>query len=245
VRLTGGSALLVAGCLIAASCGGRSAARESDATGGFDDRDAAAIEQMSSEDEAPPDGDAGHHHGVTAEVDLSADEQLALAGQLATAYSTIPSMDTLEEADALGFVLASAPIPGIGAHFVDWSQIVEPFDPAKPSMLLFDVRSEPARLVGYSYAVFGEDEPDGFAGPNDHWHRHRGLCIDATSGWLIREGSPAERCEGTYVAGGDIWMLHAWVVPEYENRDGIFAVFNPRLCPPDAGTPDILRCPDE
>ena len=246
MRRTGGYALLAAGCLIAAACGGSSDAARSDDVGpGFTDADRDAIEQMSREDEAPPEGDAGHHHGVTEEVVLDADDQLALAGELATAYSTIDTMDTLEEADALGYVLASAPIPGIGAHFVHWSQIVQPFDSATPSMLLFDVTTEPATLVGYSYAVFSETEPEGFAGTNDHWHRHRGLCVDDTTGWLIREGSPPERCEGTYIAGGDFWMLHAWVVPAYENRDGMFAVFNPRLCPPAAGTPDILRCPEE
>ena len=63
--------------------------------------------------------------------------------------------------------------------------------------------------------------------------------------WVDREEAtgPSD-CAGTYLAGGDLWMLHAWVVRGYDNRDGRFATFNPKLCPPDAGTPDLLRCPD-
>jgi hypothetical protein len=40
-------------------------------------------------------------------------------------------------------------------------------------------------------------------------------------------------------------MLHAWPVHGYDNADGRFATFNPKLCPPMVGTPDIARCPDE
>ena len=68
------------------------------------------------------------------------------------------------------------------------------------------------------------------------------MCI--VNGWLDREEAkgPGD-CAGTLLAGGDLWMLHAWVVPTFPNRLGHFAVFNPTLCPRDAGTPDILRCP--
>ena len=85
--------------------------------------------------------------------------------------------------------------------------------------------------------------PEGFAGPNDHWHQHIGLCVD--NGWVVREQtSGPDACDGTYIAGGDFWMLHAWVVPRWDNRKGQFAPFNPKLCPPIVGTPDVNRCPD-
>ena len=86
-------------------------------------------------------------------------------------------------------------------------------------------------------------EPVGFAGTNDHWHQHTGLCV--VNGWVDREeaASPA-RCAGTFLAGGDLWMLHAWVVPSFPDRLGKFATFNPVLCPPAVGTPDISRCPE-
>ena len=40
-------------------------------------------------------------------------------------------------------------------------------------------------LVGYSYWVQSATEPEGFAGSNDHWHQHQGLCI--VNGWADRE----------------------------------------------------------
>ena len=46
------------------------------------------------------------------------------------------------------------------------------------------------------------------------------------------------------LAGGDIWMLHAWVVPGHPDSDGRFATFNQTLCPSYIGTADISRCPD-
>ena len=65
------------------------------------------------------------------------------------------------------------------------------------------------------------------------------------NGWTLREeaGSAAE-CPGTYLAGADLWMLHAWVVPGWENPLGRFANIHPALCPSRFGTPDVLRCPD-
>ncbi len=39
-------------------------------------------------------------------------------------------------------------------------------------------------------------------------------------------------------------MLHAWVVPRWNNRKGDFAPFNPKICTPVVGTPDVNRCPE-
>jgi hypothetical protein len=50
-------------------------------------------------------------------------------------------------------------------------------------------------------------------------------------------------CAGHVLAGSDLWMLHAWVVPGWENRWGNFATHHPALCPSAVGTPDIIRCP--
>ena len=167
----------------------------------------------------------------------------AFANEWLTAQRAIPSHDTIDEAVALGYVRATSRVAGIGTHFVRWSQIAQPFDPGGPAMLLFDERREPPALVGYSYALQSPTQPEGFAGGNDAWHQHTGLCV--ANGWVVREQSDgADECEGTYIAGGDFWMAHAWVVPGWENRTGRFGPFNPKLCPPDAGTPDMARCPE-
>ena len=86
-------------------------------------------------------------------------------------------------------------------------------------------------------------EPAGFAGGNDVWHRHTNLCI--VNGWVDREGvSSADHCAGALLAGSDLWMLHAWVVPGFANRWGDFATLHPALCPGPDGRPDIARCPE-
>jgi hypothetical protein len=191
-----------------------------------------------------PTSDAGHAHtdSVT-EVALDAVDAPDFERQWSAAQDAIALHDTQDEASKLGYVRATAPAGGIGTHWVLWSQIAKPFDPAVPSMLLFDERRDPAVLVGYSYALQSPTRPDGFAGANDHWHQHRGLCVD--DGWVVREQtSGPDACGGTYIAGGDFWMLHAWVVPGWDNRKGDFAPFNPKLCPPVVGTPDVNRCPD-
>ena len=158
------------------------------------------------------------------------------------ARAAVPGVDTVGEATAAGYTRAAVQVPGIGTHWVDWTLIAAPFDPARPAMLLFDERGPSPRLVGFSYWVQSDDEPQGFAGANDVWHRHTNLCI--VNGWVDRERSESRAdCAGQVLAGSDLWMLHAWVVPGWENRWGNFAIHNPALCPRSAGTPDILRCP--
>ena len=190
----------------------------------------------------PPAEDGHHHHGGShSPAEVSAADQPQLDAELERARSVLDTVDTVEEAAARGYVLATSPSPGIGTHWVRWSQILEPFTPDNPSMLLFDHTKSPPVLVGYSYAVQSKREPLGFTGKSDEWHRHAGLCV-ALSGWVIRERATGpDACDGSYIAGGDFWMLHAWVVPRWENADGIFAPANPKLCPKDVG-PDFLRC---
>jgi hypothetical protein len=206
--------------------------------------EAEAIVALGATGAGIPVGGSGHSHSDTvADVALDSVDAPIFDSQWAAAQAAIPNHDTEEEAAALGYVRATAPAGGIGTHWVLWSQIAKPFDPAVPSMLLFDERKNPPILVGYSYALQAPTVPEGFAGPNDHWHQHRGLCVD--DGWVVREqASGPDACGGTYIAGGDFWMLHAWVVPDWSNRKGAFAPFNPKLCPPIAGTADVNRCPD-
>jgi hypothetical protein len=206
--------------------------------------EAESIVALGNTGAGPPTVHTGHSsEDLVPAVPLSAADSALFDSQWLAAQQAIPHLDTLQKASALGYVRAAAPAGGIGTHWVLWSQIAKPFDPAKPSMLLFDERRDPAVLVGYSYALQSPTRPEGFAGPNDHWHQHIGLCVD--NGWVVREQtSGPDACNGTYIAGGDFWMLHAWVVPRWDNRKGQFAPFNPKLCPSIVGTPDVNRCPD-
>ena len=135
----------------------------------------------------PPAGDA-HGHGATGHADshaLTAAQQSEFDRQWQTAVAAVPTLDSVEEAAAAGYTQASFTAPGVGVHWVKWSLVDRPFDPAAPSMLLFDPRSDPPALAGFSYWLRADNEPAGFAGPNDTWHRHSGLCV--ANGWVDRE----------------------------------------------------------
>jgi hypothetical protein len=203
---------------------------------------AAAIIHLAEEasQDPPAPGAMDMSGGPETTVPLAADAEQRFDQQWAEAQAAVPRLDTPDKARAAGYTPAAVPISGIGVHWVNWTLIDKPFDPAHPAMLLFDQRKEPARLVGFSYWIHAP-APDGFAGDNDVWHQHTNLCI--VNGWVDREmaATPAD-CAGSFLAGSDLWMLHAWVVPGRPNRWGPFAVDNPALCPPAAGTPDIARC---
>jgi hypothetical protein len=208
----------------------------------------AAIEHLvATASPLPPDHRMMHHgheeSGPATTVELGPAESSRLNQQWMKARAAVPGLDTAREAAAAGYTPAAVQVPGIGTHWVNWTLIDAPFDPARPAMLLFDERGQSPVLVGFSYWLRSVQEPQGFAGDNDVWHEHTNLCI--VNGWIDREQvqSPAA-CAGDVLAGSDLWMLHAWVVPGWENRWGNFAVHNPALCPKPAGTPDILRCPE-
>ena len=116
---------------------------------------------------------------------LPAADQASSIASGQTAVAAAARLDTAAKANAAGYVVASTNAPGVGVHFVKWSLIDKPFDPAAPSMLLFDVERRRPVLAGFSYWVHSDDAPAGFAGANDHWHQHSGLCI--VNGWVDRE----------------------------------------------------------
>ncbi len=180
-------------------------------------------------------------------VPLDDAERAEFEQQWAQATSAAQAVSTLEAAEAAGYRQASTDAPGLGAHWVKWSLVDKPFDPAKPSMLLFKERrySQPPELVGFSYWVASAAEPEGFAGPNDTWHAHHGMCF--IDGWLRSENLEVrDDCADTWIDASDLWMLHAWPVPGSTNRWGPFADMNPSLCGVPPNTPDILKCnPDE
>ena len=108
-------------------------------------------------------------------------------------------------------------------------------------MLLLDTTpGHVPRLAGFVYWIRSPVPPAGFTGDADVWHSHRGLCFREDV--LAQEDVPSpEQCAGKWIDGSDLWMLHAWVVPGYENPDGVFAPTNSKLCPPRRGS-DALSC---
>ena len=204
--------------------------------------EAVGIARLAQERSTPvPDvekHDHDHDHDSGPSRELTPEEQQTFDEQWAAATGAIPRYDTIAEVEAAGYVLASGNNDGSGVHYVKWSIIDRPFDPAEPSMLLFEelVRGEEMELIAYSYWVSSDGPPEGFAGDEDSWHRHLGVCF--VNGYIKDENVLSEQCPGDWVNGMDLWMLHAWIVPGLANEYGRFHNVNPLLCEHACGLED-------
>jgi hypothetical protein len=155
---------------------------------------------------------------------------------MAAARAVALRYPTVKDAEAAGYIKSTPFVPCIGAHYTNIG-LVGAFDPAKPSELLFDGTKPDSQIIGLSYLVFHPGgAPDGFAGPNDHWHQHNangGLCFSKTTGVVIgAEQLTPEQCSainGEKRPLPDVWMLHDWVVPGWSCSWGVFAPECPEL----------------
>jgi hypothetical protein len=125
-------------------------------------------------------------------------------------------------------------LPGIAAHFMNFDYVDGEFVLEEPEMLLYDGDGPSANIVGLSYYIMkeGDTEPTaGFAGDNDHYHRHVGLCI---RDGVVAAGSNTSQSEcaalgGKKSDGASGWMSHVWIVPGCESDWGVFSGANPVL----------------
>ena len=156
-----------------------------------------------------------------------------LGMQLAQARVAAMTLPTLGEAEAAGYRKVTTYLPCIGAHLMNFKFVDGVFDPTQPEMLLYDGNGPNAHVVGLSYYVITRDKkaPEGFAGPNDPWHQHIGLCV--RGGLVIgSEKTTKEECAGrggVKADGSNAWMNHTWAVPGWESPWGIFSGEHPEL----------------
>jgi hypothetical protein len=158
-----------------------------------------------------------------------------LAAQLDEAREAAARFPTVADAVAAGYGQGDTYYAGLGVHFQDYALLGE-FDPGRPVQLLYEGDAPESRLVGLSYVMelAGDEPPEGFAGDNDVWHRHRSFCLDTArrSLNLAADVLSADECMaigGTHIPNETLWMLHAWVVSGCESDWGIFSAANPRL----------------
>ena len=177
-------------------------------------------------------GEAHGHRGPSVQAALDEPTRSLLAVQLTQARAAAARYPTAADATAAGYRRVTGYLPCIGAHYMNFSLVDGTFDPEQPEMLLYGGNGPTARMIGLSYYVTGTAvAPDGFAGPNDPWHQHIGLC---TRGGVVVGGSSltAEECAqrgGTKADGSTSWMVHAWVVPGWESAWGTFSAEHPEL----------------
>lgn len=197
-------------------------------------------------------GLGGHAHAGPANADQVAELQpdraldvstrARLAEQLVVARQAAMQYPTVADAQRAGLILAGGFAPLVGAHYVAIAGAIHPnlpdgsLDVAHPGTYIYDGTSPTSRLVGLMYLSMTAAAPAGFAGPNDHWHRHFNTCVKYGSG-TIEVPFPADRdvtkrqCDAV---GGSfmkqtIWMVHAWVVPGWDSPAGVFSHDNPNL----------------
>ena len=174
------------------------------------------------------EADHAHGDGTVHDVQpMAPDVRDELAAQLITARQAALGHPTVAMALQDGYHMVVPYVPLIGAHYMKFSLVDGRFDPEKPEMLLYDGTGADAKIVGLSYYVRGDTEPPGFAGPNDHWHRHIGLCVSPKSLSVIGGEKLTEaECKargGVKADGSEFWMVHAWVVPGWDSPQGVFS----------------------
>jgi hypothetical protein len=167
---------------------------------------------------------------------LDAASRDALKAQLSEARNFALRYPTVADATAAGYRLAGGFAPGSGAHYITYGGMTGQgsFDPTKPLSLIYDGISPTSQVTGLMYYGMGESPPEGFAGPNDHWHRHSSVCIKNGPGGLevpFPADADVTRAQCAAVQGSFLeltgYMVHAWVVPSWESPLGVFSHDNP------------------
>ena len=155
-----------------------------------------------------------------------------LARQLVAARVFAMKYPTVANATAAGYHLVGGGFgPGSGAHYM--GPFSFKFDPSQPAALIYDGVSATSQVVGLMYYSMGYWPPAGFAGPNDHWHRHSGVCLGKGAAVLFPPDSNVTAAQCAKAHGGFMpvtgFMVHAWVVPGWESPQGVFSHENPDL----------------
>jgi hypothetical protein len=184
------------------------------------------------------DGHTDHSHlGPTLEVQITDPAtRRKLNRQLAAARDAVRGVHTAADAMAQGYVQVTVDLAYLGVHYLKTEYLSQPFDPSRPTHLIFGTDAPDAPLIGLMYYVNRVGRPpSGFAGPNDLWHRHLQACMNEGI-MLALDDISVEQCAGI---GGVItplgaeyesrWMVHVWAVPGQENPWGTFANGDPVL----------------
>lgn len=198
-----------------------------------------------------PTGGAGHHEEWTTEAILDPAVQADLTNEMAVVREITAEYPTVADAEAAGLTPVGPFAAGSGAHYLRPDVMsggggggLGAFEVERPIIYLFAGNDPSSPVVGLMYYLFG-DEPEGFSGPNDHWHQHTGLCLGYSADAIdialpVDQDATREQCDavhGNYM-GTTGWMIHVWSAPGWEAPEGIFAHDNSLLVCTDGTAPE-------
>ncbi|MFM8303457.1 MAG: hypothetical protein ACKOA9_04035 [Actinomycetota bacterium] len=190
----------------------------------------------------------GHQHSTAPAVKLDAASQTALTQQLNQLSPLIARYPNIAAAEAAGYRRAGPFTPGLGTHYGTMGRaipedVVQGVDGPMTPMLVFDGTAPDAPLAGFmllSFVGSAAAPPEGFVGPNDHWHFHTNTCVVFRNGVIEAPlGADGKATpEDCRAVGGSLIkvttsMVHVWTVPGYESPNGIFTEVNPTITCPD------------
>jgi hypothetical protein len=190
----------------------------------------------------------GHQHasGIV-EIDNATQAQLSV--QLAQTVKLVERYPNIAAAEAAGWRRAGPFSPGLGTHYTRFSlngapdEVIQGVDGPMSPTLIFDGIEPDAPIAGFMYMSYagGGKEPQGWIGPNDHWHYHDNVCIAYKNGRIeapLGADDPDVTQEMCSKYGGRLikntgYMVHVWTVPGYESSRGVFSEVNPAITCPD------------
>ena len=223
-----------------------------------DDPAAAAVpEAAHGHEDAPAVDDRGfallengeqHHEDFTQALDPATRQELAApVGARARSRDEVPD----RRRRGSGGDAAAGPFsPGLGAHYLNFGTTVKSFTGEAvadgdefiqaPIAWIYDGTNPDSRIAGLFYSASGDTPPEGFAGPNDIWHKHSNVCIVNTPTGIDtplgadHDIDPADcRAVGGNLIPQTGYLLHVWVVPGYESPEGVFSHLSSAVTCPD------------
>jgi len=183
-----------------------------------------------------------HTHGF--DLPMTQAERKELGRQLDLARATALRYPTLGDAQRAGMFRVGPFAPGLGTHmlmpgnagFAAGATPLTDEQIAHPIAWIFDGTKATSPVVGLFYNANVPD-PAGFVGPNDVWHQHTNICIVRSAGGGVDAPLGADRnatkaqCDAVhgFLVKATGPLLHTWVVPGYEDSQGVFSHLNPAV----------------
>lgn len=177
---------------------------------------------------------SGHDHGAgtaPTNANLTAAQRTELAAQIDKARIAALAYPTVADGLKADMTQAGPYSAGSGTHYFMLARSGDKeFDPTRPVAWLYAGTSPDSPIVGVMYYLDIPKAPEGFVGSADVWHKHGGACFSQDSAGKISVPLPVDqeitkamcdKVEGNFIERTG-WMLHAWVVPGWENPTGVF-----------------------